>query len=128
MAEFKEVCRQWRRMCDANSKCDGGCVDLCALAHNSFCGVLTEASDADIAKAENAIMEFAAENPEPVYPTWGEWLYSVGVLTDKELPMPTINDDAAKIICPNIATDKANDPIPAEIAEKLGIAPKVIEQ
>ena len=74
MAEFKEVCRQWRRMCKAANECDGNCVELCALAANPVCGELPDATDKDLENAETVIMEWAKENPEPVYPTGSERL------------------------------------------------------
>lgn len=111
MAEFKEVCKQWRRMCEAANECDGNCVELCALAHNEFCGNLIQATDKDIENAETVIMEWAKENPEPVYPTWEEWLIAQGVIKENPngvgWPMP-----------------KLFERIPADIAEKLGAAPK----
>ena len=108
MAEFKEVCKQWRRMCKAFNECDGNCVDLCALAHNPVCGDLTQATDKDLENAEAVIMEWANENPEPVCPTWAEYL--MHVYQDVSY---------ARIL---------GETIPADIAEKLGVAPKVVGQ
>lgn len=104
MAEFKEVCKQWRRMCKAANECDGNCVDLCALAHNPVCGELPNATDKDLENAEAVIMEWAKKNPEPVYPTWAEYL--MHVYQDVSY---------ARIL---------GETIPADIAQKLGIEPK----
>ena len=64
---------------------------------------------------EQTIMQWAAEHPEPVYQTWREWLLSVGVIS------------------PGVAKDiwfdyngRFNSPIPADIAQKLGLTPKVV--
>lgn len=32
---------------------------------------------------EHAVMSWAAENPEPVYPTWREWLVEAGVIKEE---------------------------------------------
>lgn len=53
---------------------------------------------------EKVVMSWATEHPEPVYPLWGEWLAEVtGQMVDGDL---------------------LYSPIPADIAEKLGIEPK----
>lgn len=105
MAEFKEIWKQWRRMCKAFNECDGNCVDLCALAHNPVCGDLPNATDKDLENAEAVIMEWANENPEQIYPTWGEYLGR------------DINNSLGPYI-------RLAQEIPADIAEKLGITPK----
>lgn len=81
MAEFREVMKHWGRMCKAcqeeSSRHGLGCIDTCELAHNDACGYLEYAQPIDIAEAEATIMRWAAENPEPVYPTWREYLMSL---------------------------------------------------
>lgn len=113
MAEFQEVMRDWSRMCKANSIEDDGCKD-CPV--NNFrdngCVAIYEIEDGiDWEEYANAITAWAAEHPEPVYPTWFEWLDEIGVLqnciTDREV---------AKALL-----DKR---IPADIAQKLGVKPK----
>ena len=56
-------------------------------------------------------MQWAAEHPDPVYPTWGEWLVKMGVA---EIGSGMLG------IQPAIA----EQPIPADIAGKLGVKPK----
>jgi hypothetical protein len=58
----------------------------------------------DFAHIEQTVTEWAAEHPEPVYPTWGEWLQRL---------YNSMNYAGIFIT-----------PIPADIAEKLGIEPK----
>lgn len=68
--------------------------------------------DIDFKKFEELVMAWVAEHPEPVYPTWGEWLMSIGVING---------------VHPHGATDALGNlkkPIPADIAERLGIKPK----
>lgn len=111
MAEFKEVMKQWRRMCEKN-RID--CMMFCPICANPTCGELAEATDEDIRKAEDKVMLWAAEHPEPVYPTWWEWLFSIGAVTRKVKP-----DVASELIETGLL-----DPIPADTAKRLGIEPK----
>lgn len=69
MAEFKEVMQQYNRMFEA---CKQGV------------SVPVEASYANAVKRpdffEEVVMSWAAEHPEPVYPTWGEYLCDIGLI------------------------------------------------
>jgi hypothetical protein len=101
MAKFQEVMKQWRRFCKSHSNC-GECEfdgkDICGQAH---------LSDVPYSDMELRIMAWAAEHPEPVYPAWRDWLRS-------QYPM----------MGPYTMTDILEAPIPADIAQKLGIEPK----
>lgn len=104
MASFQDMMRQWIRMCavySAEDKCND-----CPLARNPVCGELHYVEKHHIENAEREIMDWSAANPEPVYPTWQEWLMGQGILSAGGL------------------YSKAFRPIPADIAEKLGIEPK----
>lgn len=65
-------------------------------------------------EAEKIIEKWAADNPEPlkVYPTWGEFLHEVGVLS-----FPGHGD----------YTIRCCESIPEEMANHLDIEPKIIE-
>jgi hypothetical protein len=52
---------------------------------------------------EKRVMSWAAEHPKPVYPTWGTWLAE------------KFGYDLREIMY---------EPVPADIAQKLGIEPK----
>jgi hypothetical protein len=103
MAEFAEVSRQWGRMCKTMDTLYGDkCCDVCSLGG---CGAVYEQDGTeDYAEIERKVMEWAKENPEPVYPSWGEWLQRL-----------YNNTNYAGIFI---------TPIPADIAQKLGIEPK----
>ena len=122
MAEFSEVMRQARRMCEADeswcSKCD---------VHENRCCVYSflpkEYDTQKLQEFERIVMQWAAEHPEPRYPTWAEW---------QKANFP----DATLEICPNHFMEKKplgtcaipcakcmSTPIPADIAAKLGIKP-----
>ena len=105
MAEFCKVMRQFDRMCKAHA----GCID-CPLAIECSISSFIEKPE----YIEREVMAWAAEHPEPVYPTWGEWLMQFDVMGRTCQDMPN----------PYFANDKAASPIPADIAQKLGIEPK----
>jgi hypothetical protein len=70
------------------------------------------------ALVEAAVMRWAAEHPEPVYPTWGEWLVAQDIITEYGRI-----ECGGSGVC-GVFTDKGGQPIPADIAQKLGIEPK----
>ena len=128
MAEFKEVIKQWKRMCESfshNSYAEfKPCADKCSVGANHVCGEICEATVKEIEEFEAAVIKWAAERQEPVYPTWGDWLLSVGGARKVpdgipfELPNGEIVEPSYGIV---VATW---DHIPADIAQKLGIEPK----
>ena len=101
MADFGQTMKDWRRMCKTYTTDDESCCYGCPVAdfREHGCGAIFEMEDStDWERYEGAIREWAAENPEPVYPTWWDWFAAEGLDPD--------------------------DPIPADIAQKLGIDPK----
>ena len=99
MAEFIEVARAKRRMCNAHKKkcseckLQGNCSLLNVFAYN----------DNEVKKLENEVISWAAEHPEPVYPTWGQYFrryYGLEYCKGHEMLLENI---------------------PADIAQKLGI-------
>ena len=104
MAEFQEVCKHLKRMCE---RYGNNCIE-CPLEDKDFCSLSAGDRTAETyKKAEEIIMAWAAEHPEPVYPTWYRWLTMMGVVTS--------SDDLWMDL---------QHPIHADIAEKLGIEPK----
>ena len=98
MSDFVQTMKDWRRMCK-DRRCD-----ICRLEVNGICNTDPESrTDEDIWKIEKTINEWAAEHPEPVYPTWYEFLGDI---------YPASWDLIA------------NKRVPADIAQKLGIEPK----
>lgn len=106
MAEFQEVMKQWRRFCKSHNNCGE-----CEFDGKGICGE-AHLSDVPYSDMELRIMSWAAENPEPVYPTWAEWLSAVDVIG--------INPEKGFILI----KPEFNHHIPADIAQKLGIEPK----
>ena len=108
MAEFQEVAKQKRRMCKMydNNGCNG-----CPLSNGDCRVINVRYTDVnDVQRVENVIMSWAAEHPEPIYPTWFEYLYAIN------------NPDYFDLT--EFYTWMRHTPIPAGIAEKLGITPK----
>ncbi len=123
MAEFKEVMRQARRMCNRIPlhKCGD-----CKVHSGKMClfkRYPVNMTEENAAELERVVMAWAEEHPEPRCPTWVEWYKA-------NFP------DARHDICPNyfmsnkplgtcaVSCKKCtNTPIPADIAEKLGIKP-----
>ena len=125
MSEFTETMRQAKRMCTAHgSMCR---MNNCPLDNGEACRLNVDLDGEDYNELERIIMAWAAEHPEPVYPSWEEgW---------KQL-FPEA--DIRHTLCPEVFGDKyrcdwchdVNDcdvclerPMPAEVAEKLGIKP-----
>lgn len=125
MAEFCEVMRQAKRMCkEFGNDCAG-----CGLA-SSHCplGPIPENWDGvDFANVERIVMDWAAAHPEPRYPTWNEWYKATFPNSNYHtIPCPSMfykicetSNYHGEVEC----YECKNTPIPADIAEKLGIKP-----
>lgn len=126
MAEFVDVLKMARRMCknvDACNDCpiyDSFSV-YCKLSSPVF------SSDSDFAKCEAAIMEWGAENPELRYPTWREWQQAnfpnkSSTIRPCEF-MRRSDAHCTDYMGGNSCDDCCNQPIPTDVAQKLGIQP-----
>ena len=108
MAEFQEVMEQFDRMCwyyQRKRECPMACpmngVNISQCRKVAF-------EEAKV--TEKTVMAWAAEHPEPVYPTWAEWLKIHGIIgIDNGRPY---------------VSQRAYDNIPTDIAQKLGIETK----
>lgn len=120
MAEWMEVMNQFDRMCayyQREHECPMGCP-MNGLNISQCRKIAFECPDS----VERTVMSWAAEHPEPVYPTWLEWLTEQGVIPDHHAALNSTEPGtrAARYF----VTIKAFDRIPADMAEKLGIEPK----
>ena len=109
MAEFQEVIRQNKRMCQSVKCCKCDIYRLCGEDLSKCQRFINN----NPKKAEEVIMSWAAEHPEPVYPTWWEWLENMGIVSNAKSECSKFFD-----------TTRMYDSIPADIAQKLGIEPK----
>lgn len=119
MAEFKNIMRDWKRLCKAfTTEIDKTCCDNCPIMALDYdehgCDAIFSdwANNAKWEDVEQTVIEWAKENPEPVYPMWAKWL---------ERNVDGVDADSIYEAWHILCTTR----IPAEIAEKLGIAPKV---
>lgn len=105
MAEFIGVVYTIQRICKrADGRCPACILGEFACPNNVRFDTTDEAAFREL---EDVVTKWAEENPEPVYPAWRDWLRS-------QYPM----------MGPYTMTDILEAPIPADIAEKLGIEPK----
>ena len=118
MAEFQEVMKQFSRMCRFYQS-RRSCPMECPMHGLDIQQCRKQLVDA-YADAEYAVMEWASEHPEPVYeyPTWWEYLQNIGVL-DVNVHQTTGISYATDRIC--------TERVPKDIAEALGIKPKVVK-
>ena len=102
-------------MCFARFKLRGdqACCD-CRL-EDFGCAIYDDEGEKDYSIVEREVSAWAAENPEPVYPTWGEWLIKQGILKAGTTTMHGITWQPVG--------DNLFEPIPANIAEKLDLKP-----
>ena len=114
VADFVQTMKDWRRMCETiqseNQKTStGGWCKGCPI--QGYCVIDTaikESTNGEFSIIGDQIQAWAAKHQEPVYPTWIEWFQQQNIWR-KETNNPAIN---------------LYNPIPADIAEKLGLQPK----
>ena len=106
--EFQEVIKQMKLMCAFFSPMCNGCKLCMEMGTNNFCGEEPKEIRSDPALVEAVFMEWAAEHPEPVYETWGQYFrryYGLEYCKGHEMLLENI---------------------PADIAKKLGIKTKEV--
>ena len=117
---------------DCQPQCGKGC-DKCPA------GKLRSANGAclvrRIAKVDNCeeqiewLRAWAAEHPEPRYPTWKEWQHSMFPdASEKMIPCSFLSHRECKCNWWSSCDECREQPIPADIAAKLGIKPITTEK
>ena len=122
MAEFVEVMKYVNRMCEKAMKCTE-----CELSSNDngFGLPCTKYMQTHPEEAEKIIMEWAAANPGPTYPSWDEaWKQMFPNSHHPEAPclmfmLPIDHPQVCGVEC----SECSKRPMPADIAEKFGIKP-----
>ena len=104
MAHFQRMCKYYQRKQECPMACPMNGVNISQCRKVAF---------EEPKETEEIVMAWAAEHPV-VYPTWWEWLASIGAVTRKVTP-----DAASTLIDTGVL-----DPIPADMAQKLGLQPK----
>ena len=117
-----EICdflKSWKRMCKAMTEMNG-CEDcqIVRNTHSARCGDMPCEMN-DVESIVREVEKWAAEHPEPAYPTWEEWLREMDVVESVQSYLSN-----QKIL--TILTNNVKNPIPADIAQKLGIEPKEV--
>lgn len=88
MSEFVEVMRQARRMCEEHfaKNAEDDCSESCPL-YTGWCPGLDDGraicftpKEETMKRVEAIVMDWAEAHPEPVYPTWGEYLRGRGIV------------------------------------------------
>lgn len=128
MAEFQEVMKQAKRMCKGyGPTCDG-----CALYSEDGCLFQNDKTPDDknlnfLADAEKIVMDWAEKHPEPRYPSWQEaWMQLFPESSNRASPCPQyfLSNSRVARLCAEMECNECRDtPIPADIAEKLGVKP-----
>ena len=125
MAEFAEIVKHARRLCDYYSQNEGcrGCPlsrDKTGGVSNSLCRTITSIDAQNAIEIERIVTEWAKEHPEPTYPSWEDGWKSL--FPDAECPCP---NDCFGEECPTNmgCTGCVKRPMNKYVAEKLGIKP-----
>lgn len=117
MAEFQEVMKQAKRMCEAQNDCE-----KCPIFEEcDGSGYVSLDCTADAEVVERKIMGWAEKNQEARYPSWSEaWrrLFPGARYT----PCPE-SEFGIKMECKGGCKTCLDKPIPADVAEKLRIKP-----
>ena len=117
MAEFQDVMRQWVRARKATaSSCEENVLSVYPLETYD---------DALIADIERNVMQWAADHPEPVYPTWAEWLLEVGGGVEKLFEAGGYSGNTYVADLETVVVAH-NTQIPADTAHMLGVKPKKV--
>lgn len=121
MAEFVEVMVQTRRMCNEY----GSNCFRCPLSASGDCILMPDddnACNSDYAKIEETVLQWAEENPEPVYPSWAEAWKQLFPDADDIPCVACFGKKYRDSNCDLITCVECwNKPMPAEVAKKLGI-------
>lgn len=120
MADFQEVMKQARRLCKESGDCH--CCPLYDLVEELVdCPFL--AGKLDAKTIEETVTKWAAEHPELRYPSWEEWWRREFPDADNAISPCTFGLRERFACFGNGCETCRAQPIPADIAEKLGIKP-----
>ena len=111
MSDFAKTMRDWKRLCDSmDKKYSDDCCKNCPLCGFGCGGIFEMPENTDWRLLQEKVYTWAAENPEPQYPTWAEWF-----LETNQVGRERHMNDWHSLL---------HSPIPADIATKLGLKPK----
>ena len=121
MTNFAQTMHDWQRMCNYfDEHYHEDCCHICPIQN---CGAIWEMEDTtNWGEIEEIISTWAKEHKEPIFPSWREYLKKMGLITPKSVYFSDENGAGVKL--EDGLTEKANQPIPAEIATALGLEPR----
>lgn len=106
-------------MCNAFVKqYDNDCCKYCPLDHYKSCGAIWEIEEDTHSNIAETVDAWAEEHPGPQYPTWAELMYDNFIVWRQKNHPHHANVEKAWFDFTH------ENPIPADIAEKLGLKPK----
>lgn len=119
MAEFQAIMKQAKRMCEAQNDCE----ECPIFEECDGSGYVSLDCTADAEVVERKIMDWAAKNPEPRYPSWNEWQGANFQMAERAICAAHFMDagDAGCYASGNNCDKCRERPIPADVADKLGI-------
>lgn len=131
MTDFVQTMRDWKRMCKVYTREDeDDCCKGCPMGNMGEHGCDAIFSDfpeyGSWDDVEKIIDKWAAEHPEPVYPTWREWLIELGIVSF-DVDFHSILDTRPTTLSNTVKAyinEEGSKPIPADTAQKLGLQPK----
>lgn len=126
MAEYQRVIQEAARICREHDECDN--CPLREMVYSAdICCPIKIMCELDTAKVDAAVMDWAEAHPEPKYPSWNEaWRQLFPNAHNEKAPCPCFflaTERVEQFCYGNDCIDCKELPIPAEIAEKLGIKP-----
>ena len=111
---------------DCQPQCGKGCGECPAgklRSANGACLVRRIAKVDNCEEQIEGLRAWAAEHPAPRYPTWNEWQHSMFPDANGKI-IPCSFASMEKLGCAGLTCMECREqPIPADIAEKLGIKP-----
>lgn len=120
MADFVEVMGIKSRMCKYYDDCSDGCP----LENTNFCNLSEDSlSEKDLREAEVVMLDWNKKHPV-IYPTWIEWLKSIGVIPYLDGRVVNCDEDDAYLNGHVNVNEIIFKPIPKDVAKKFGIEPK----
>ena len=127
MAEFSEIVKQARRLCEYYEDCRGCPLsrDKTGGVSNSLCRTITSIDENVAFEIERIVTEWAKEHPESMYPSWQKAWQSLFPYAEELCPGKLFGED-----CPEgmLCTECRERPMSKKVAEKLGIKPITTEK
>ena len=127
MTNFAQTMHDWQRMCKYfDEHYHENCCHICPIQN---CGAIWEMDDTTNWKEiEEIISVWAAEHPpEPKYPGWREYLKKMDLIDERDIQFQEYNPNNIYYKTEKnaaILNEKADQPIPAKIADVLGLEPR----